>query len=446
MNIVVEKQPKCTATLHVEIPSGDVSQKRDAILANYASQAKIPGFRPGKAPKAVIEKRYGKQITEELNDALFEAACDQALEKEALKVLDFGFPTEINERPDGSIAFQTRMILAPEFTLPEYKGIAVKTPPTAVTDEEINQQLDNLRERLATFEDINDRPLQDDDIAVVDFTSTIDGQPITEVLGEKASYLAKRENHWLAIKEGSFLPGYSEQVKGLSVNDTKDVTVTLPEDYPLEDLRGKDLTLHTTVTGIKVQKLPELDDAFAETLVPGKTLDELKDLISSNLAGEKEKQIADFKVNQIIDHLNNSTSFELPEELLQRETQNQANALVNEGTESGASEEEILRQQEEIFSVANQRATTNLRSNFLLQEIATAEKIEVSNEDMIMHVAKIAEARKQPLKKVIKDLQQKRQIQSIRNSLLIGKTIDFLLEQANVTEVPLEEITNPSAS
>lgn len=440
MNIVVEKQPKCIAVLNVEVPSADVAAKRASIASTYASQAKIAGFRPGKAPKDVIQKRFGKQITEELTDALFGEACDQALEKENLKVLDFGFPEKLNERPDGSIAFETKLILAPEFTLPDYKGIEVKAPPEEITDEELGSQLENLRERLAEFEDISDRPLQNDDIAVVDFTTTVGGLPLTEVIGEKGQYLAKRENHWLPVKEGSFLPGYAEQLVGMSEGDKKDVTISLDDEFPFEELRGKEITLHTSLEGIKAAKLPELDEAFAEKLAPGKTLGEIKDIIRENMGREKAKQIGEFKVNQIVEHLNKSVDFDLPEEIVQRETQNQANQIVEEGSQKGASDEDMLSQQEQIFTVATQRAVTNLRTNFILQEIATAEKITVSDADLLAHISQIAQRRKEPIKKVIKDLQKKRQIQSIRNSMLIGQTIDFLLEQAKVTEVSAAEL------
>jgi len=439
MNIAVEKQPKCIAILNVEVPSADVTAKREAIASNYASQAKIAGFRPGKAPKNVIQKRFGKQISEELHEALFGAACDKALEDENLKVLDFGFPDNLNERPDGSIAFETRLLLAPEFSLPEYKGIEIKAPTTEVTAEELDAQLEGLRERLAEFDDISDRAVQNDDIAVVDFTTTVDGKPLTEVIGEKGQYLASRENHWLPIKEGSFLPGYAEQIVGMKEGEEKDITIKADDSFPFEELRGKELTLHTKLQGLKEAKLPELNDAFAEKLAPGKTLDEIKELIRENMGQEKTKQINELKVNQIVEKLNSKVNFELPEEIVERETQNQANALVEEGSQKGASDEEMLKQQEEIFKVAGQRAITNLRTNFLLQEIAAAEKITVADADLIDHISKIAEQRKQPIKKVIQDLQKSGQIQSIRNSLLIGQTIDFLLEQANITEVSAEE-------
>lgn len=439
MNIVVEKQPKCIATLNVEVPAVDVAEKRTAITKQYASQAKLPGFRPGKAPKNVITKRYGKEISAELNESLFRTACDEALEKEDLKVLDFGFPNNLEEKEDGSITFSSTLILAPEFELPEYKGIEIKSPPTEVTDEELNTQLESLRERLAEFEDISDRAIQNDDIAVVDFTTTVDGKDLVEVIGEKGQYLAKRENHWLPIKEGSFLPGYAEQLVGLKEGDKKDVTITLDDEFPFEELRGKELTLHTSVEGIKTQKLPELDDAFAEKLVPGKILEDIKDMLRDNMGQEKTKQVNDLKVNQIVEHLNKAITLELPEAIVQRETQNQANQLVQEGTQQGASEEDIKGREEEIFSAAAQRATTNLSTNFILQEIAAAEKLTVNDNDLLARIQAISEQRKEPIKKVIKDLQKNNQIQSIRNSMLIGQTIDFLLEQAKVTEVSAEE-------
>lgn len=445
MNIVVEKQPKCIATLNVEVPAADVTAKRAEIASSYASRAKIAGFRPGKAPKNVIQKRFGKQISEELTEALFGEACDQALAKENLKVLDFGFPDNLNERPDGSIAFEAKLILAPEFTLPEYKGIEVKAPPAEITDAELDVQLQNLRERLAEFEDVTGRALQTDDIAIVDFTTTLEGQPLTEVIGEKGQYLAKRENHWLPIKEGAFLPGYAEQLAGMNEGEEKAVSITLGEEFPFEELRGKEITLHTILRGVKASKLPELDDTFAEKLLPGNTLDELKELIRGNMAGEKEKQIGEFKVNQIVEHLNKSVSFDLPEEIVMRETQSQANSLVEEGSKQGASDEEMMQRQEEIFSVATQRAVTNLRTNFLLQEIAAAEQITVPDTDLLAHISRIAESRKEPIKNVIKDLQRTRRIQSIRNSLLIGRTIDFLVEHAKVTEVSAEELETAPA-
>ena len=157
MNIVVEKQPKCVATLRVEIPAEKVQGQRDQIVRGYASKARVPGFRPGKAPKALVEKRFEKEITEELNERLFNEAFDEALKQEDLKVLDFGIPENLSTSADGGISFVSKLTLAPEVQLPEYKGITVTVPPAEVPEEDVQGQLKALQERFADFKDIEGR-------------------------------------------------------------------------------------------------------------------------------------------------------------------------------------------------------------------------------------------------------------------------------------------------
>lgn len=168
--------------------------------------------------------------------------------------------------------------------------------------------------------------------------------------------------------------------------------------------------------------------------MPGKTMEEIKDIIRQNMAGERERKISDMKVNQIVAHFNAQVNFELPEELVLQETQSQADAMVKQGVKSGMSEGEIESQQDEIFASAGEQAVSNLRTNFILQEIARVEKITVSDTELINHLAQIAQSRKVAPKKFIKDMQRAGRIQNIRSSMAIGKTIDFLVEHANVVE------------
>ena len=163
-------------------------------------------------------------------------------------------------------------------------------------------------------------------------------------------------------------------------------------------------------------------------------MEDIKAIISENMAGERLRKINDMKVNQIVAHLNAQVDFELPEALIAQETQNQADALVKRGVQSGMTESEIESQQTEIFTTAADQATSNLRTNFILQEIARAEKIAVTDSELISHLVQIADSRKAAPKKFIKELQRNGQIQSVRSSMIIGKTIDFLVEHATVSE------------
>ena len=434
MNIVVEKQPKCVATLRVEIPADKVNGQRDQIVKGYASKARVQGFRPGKAPRALVEKRFEKEITEELNGVLFNEAYDEAMKQESLNILDFGVPEDVTTLPNGNITFVSKLTLAPEVTLPEYKGVSVTVPPLAVPDEEIEAQLTALQERFADFNDIEGRAAEMGDFAVIDYTSTVEGKPTEEFLGKSAGYLSGREGFWVRLDEKAFLPGFTAQLAGMNVGDSREITVTLPEDFPVEGLRSKEITFQTTVKELKTAVLPALDDEMANRLAPGKTMEDIKEIIRENMAGERKRKIDDMKVNQIVAHFNAQVDFELPEDLVTQETQNQADAMVKRGVQSGMSEDEIESQQSEIFANAGSQAVSNLRTNFILQEIARAEKITVTDAELVNHLVQIANSRKVAPKKFIKDMQRAGRIPNIRSSMAIGKTIDFLVEQANVVE------------
>ncbi|NWK54286.1 trigger factor [Verrucomicrobiaceae bacterium N1E253] len=443
MNITVEKQPECTATLRAEFPADHVSSERKKIVKGYASQAKIPGFRPGKTPVSVIEKRFGDAIKEELESRLINDACSGAVKQEEdLKVLQFKNPESINHNDDGTFAFVMPLILAPTFELPEYKGIEVKLASAEASEEEIQRELDGVLERYADYKEIEDRPLQTDDIAVIDFTSTLEGKPLEEALGKPAGILGGKEDYWVRIQEDAFLPGFSEQLEGASIGDSREVTCAVGDDFPLEDIQGKELVFAVTVKGIKEQNLPELDDAFvADTLQfgEGKTVDDLKELISDQVKMQKERQIEESKVNQIVEQLIERVDFELPQELVTAEAQGSADDMVARGAQAGLSDEEIEAQQADIIATAQIQARNNLKTNFILQEIAAAEDISVSEQDLLQRISAMAQQEKKPVKSFIRELQKSGRINGLQNSMLIGKAIDFLVENAQIEELANEE-------
>ena len=434
MKILVEKQPNCTATLRVEIPADKVQNERQKVAQSLASKAKVPGFRPGQAPRAVIEKRFNKEIEAESQETLINSALDEAIKQEDLKVLDFGSVEDISNTSDGSLSFSTKLMLAPEVKLPDYKGIKVTVPSAELPDEELQSQLETLRERFADFTDIEGRAAEMGDFAVINYSSTVDGKPSAEVLGKSLGYLEGREGFWVRIDEKTFLPGFAAQLIGMKPGDQRDITLTLPDDFPVADLRNREMVFATTLGELKQSILPELNDELAERLAPGKTLAEITEIIRTNMAQERKRRIDDMKVNQIVAHFTNQADFELPEELVASETQNQADAMVRRGIQSGVTEDQIQSQQDDIFANAKQQAVTNLRANFILQEIARAEKIAVNDNELVNHLLQLAAARKVVPKKFINDMRRSGRIPSIRSSMIIGKAIDFLVEHADVVE------------
>ena len=439
MNIRLEKKEKCLATLSIEVPAETVADERAKVLKAFVTQARIPGFRPGKAPKAVIEKAHGEDISREVESRLIQNSFQEALkENEDLKVLNVKNPENVTHQPDGSFSFDAELITSPEFSLPEYKGLAIDVPKVDVTEEIVAENLEQLRQRFADYEDIEGRAAEKGDLAVVDYTATIDGKPLDEVGGEQAKPLASNEGYWIRIDEEAFFPGFTDGLIGLKPNEDKEITVTLPDDFPIEAIRGMDAVFAVTVTGLKSEKLPELDDDFANQIEQGKSLDDIKALIRDDLEMRQKRQLEEIKINSVLAKLNELVDFDVPEDFLQSETQGQADAMVKEGIEAGMSEEEVQERQEGLFEEAQVRAKNSLKTNFLLTEIAEAEGLKVENSDMLQRVTMMAKQAKKPVKGYMKELQKSGQLGNIRQNMLFSKAIDFLVEHANVTEVEPE--------
>lgn len=436
MNISLEKKEKCLAALSVEVPADLVTEERNKVLKAFVSQARIPGFRPGKAPKAVIEKAHGESITQEVESRLIQNSFQQALkENEDVNVLNVKNPENVVHNADGSFSFQAELILAPEFNLPEYKGLEIDIPKAEVTDEIIDQNLEQLRQRFADYSDIEDRAAEQGDLAIIDYTATIDGKPLDDVGGEQAKPLASNEGYWIRIEEEAFFPGFTDALVGTKAGDEKEVTVTLPNDFPIETIRDMEAVFAVKVTGLKAEELPELDDDFAAKVEPGKTLEDIKGLISTDIETRMKQQVEEIKVNAVLAKLNEAVDFDVPEEFLQSETQGQADAMVQEEMEKGATEEDLAANQEAVFEAAGVRAKNSLKTNFLLTEIAKQEELTVPNSDVLARVTAMAKQAKKPVKGFMKELQRDGRLGNIRQNMLFGKTIDFLIEHATVTEV-----------
>ena len=446
MNISVQKQPQCQATLEVEIPSEVVSSERNQLVQSFVKQAKIPGFRPGKAPLNVIEKRFGSSIDEELDGRLMDKAFQATLkEDESLKVIDIKWPDALDRKTDGSAVLKANLILAPEFTLPEYTGLTIEVPKQEVTPELVENELNTLRERHSEYLDIENRAVEEDDIIVIDYEGSCDGKEISEITDQPVPQLEKGEEFWLKVDEDSFLPGFATQLIGLQTKESREITVSIEEDFPLEPLRGKDLVFQVTTKGIKEQKKPE-DDALVEALMPGGSMDDIKETIESQMRFQINRQLEEFKESKLLEQIATAVDFELPEEYVSSETQGQADRLVEDAVKRGMTEEQLQQEQETIFATAGEQARNNLKVQFLLGEIAQAEKITVPENELLQTITSLAKREGKPLKAFIKQLQRERRVDSIRNQMLIGKTVDFLLENANFVEVEPNQNDNESKS
>lgn len=439
MIINLEKLPDCKALLRIEFPSEDTRAERNQIIKLFSKQAKIPGFRPGKTPASVIEKRFKSEIENEFEDRIVRKAIQKNNEENKIDIINIKEIRDQSHNSDGTYTATIELIVAPDFELTDYKGIEVTVPKTDVTDEQLEESLSQIRERFAHYEDVKDRGIQMGDFVVINYKGSVDGKAVGEVLPLAPATLAQNTGFWLKMDENSFLPGFCTPLIGLKENDTKSVNVTIPDDYEAEELRGQSLDYEVEIVEIKEQRLPELDDEFAEKIEPGKTLDQLKETLREQMQEQRKGYRQEMITNQILSKINSELEFELPQEIVMRETQSRVNDIFNSNTERGVSEEELVEHQEQIIESAGEQANNSVKTSFILEQIAEKEKIEVGQEEVLNRVNEIAARQKTSVKNLTKQLQKKNGFGRIINGLKIQKTLEFLRDSAVIKEVEPEE-------
>lgn len=432
MKVEVENKPESVSTLKIELPPEEVAKEWDEIANSFARFAKIPGYRPGKAPRRVIEAKFRKEIQDELTRKLVSKSYRDAIEQKQLRVVSLTNLEDVQFGDDKSIRFSATVITAPEFALPEYKNISVELPSTDVTDAEIDAALERLRDQSADFIDVPERGIEMGDFVVIDFDGTIDGKPLSEIAPNASKTLHGGKKFWLRVAEDNFLPKFCEQIVGLKPSEARTVTVDFPAEFPVAELAGKQASYNVTVHEIKQKVLPEVDDAFAAKLVPGKNLHDLRHLITHDLEHEKEHEVDRAKEAQIVKHLHEQVQFDLPPPLLRNETRRALGELVQRNRERGISDEMLKGKEKELVEGAGGLAAHRLKTNFILSRIAEAEKIQVTREDLEERIRDEALRYNMPVEKMRKELEQHDRLDALAEQILLGKTLDFLKSNVSV--------------
>ncbi|HZE57260.1 MAG TPA: trigger factor [Chthoniobacterales bacterium] len=442
MKVEVENEPHGVATLRIELAPEVVRKEWDAIASNYSRYARIPGYRPGKAPKQVIERKFRKEIQDELTKALVSKSYREAIEEKQLRVVSLTDVGDVEFGDDRSMRFKATVVTAPEFDLPDYKNIPVQLPDTTVNEAEVDTAIERLRDQTADFVDVADRELAMGDYAVLDFTGAIDGVPISEIVPEASKNLHGGKKFWLHLAPENFLPKFCEQIVGMKSGDTRSVQVEFPADFPVTELAGKKADYAVTLNEIKEKVLPAIDDAFAAKIMPEKTLADLRHTIEHNLEHEKEHEVERAKEQQIVKFLHERISFDLPPPLLKNETRRALNELVHRNRERGVPDELLKGKEKELIEGAGALAANRLKTNFILHRIAEAEKVEVTREEIDEAIRTQASHYNVSVEKMRKELEENDRINGLAEEILLGKTLDFLKANVSIEATPEKAVEN----
>jgi trigger factor len=434
VNVTVENLAACKKLLRVEVDAQAVDVAFDAITKGIQKQASLPGFRPGKAPRDLVIKKYEAEIKDEAKRKLIGDSYRQALEDQKISAVGYPDIEEVQFDRGQPLIFAATIETAPEFQVPEYKGLPVKREIKSVTDADVERALGLLQTQHVKFEAAA-RELRTGDVAVVNYTGTCDGQPVTET-APTAKGLTEQKNFWVdIITPDSFIPGFSGQLAGAKAGDKRTVNVDFPADFVTRELQGKKGVYEVEIVEVKEKVLPPIDEAFAK-LYDAESLEVLRAGVRRDLENELSYSQAKSMRMQVIRSLLDRVNFELPESAVAQETRNAVYDIVNQNTKRGVSREMIEQQKEEIYSAATGSAKERVKLAFLIQRIVEKEGIQVSQEEVLKRAQSLSALYQIPLDKFLKDLQKRDGVKELFEQVAHEKALDLIEKSAQIEDVP----------
>jgi trigger factor len=411
--------------LTVEVPFDELKPSLDAAYKKIAGQVTNPGFRKGRVPPQVIDQRFGRAMV--LDEAVNEALprfYGQAVEENSVKVL--GQPeVDVTTFDDGDkLVFTAEVDVRPEFELPDYSGLEVTVDDAEVTDAEVDEQLDGLRDRFATLTGV-ERAAADGDFVSIDLSATVDGENVDDLTAKGLSY---------QLGQGSLLDGLDEAATGLSAGESKEFPTALVGG----DHAGKQATVTVTVQSVKERELPPLDDDFAQTASEFDTLDELRDDLRTRLTSMKKTQQAVQARDRALEALLDLVDFPLPEGVVKAEIDGRNHSLQHQLDAAGMSKEDFLvaegQTQEEFDSDIDNRTRGALSAQFVLDKVVEKEQLSVNEQELTEHIIRSASRYGMGPDKFAQEIVQAGQVPMLVGEVVRGKALALILEQAKVVD------------
>ncbi|MFP6907657.1 MAG: trigger factor [Verrucomicrobiota bacterium] len=433
MDVQVEDKGKCRKAVNIKVPAADVDEEIKRVVNYFRQHASLPGFRKGRAPELRIRSHFSKDILKEVREVLMAKGYRAALEQEKLKI-EHLLEMKEGEVHDGEpFELDLEMDTRPDITLPKYMGIVLQREAVEVTDEQLAEASVAFRKQYARFEDLVDpRPLAIGDLAQVNYTATIDGNPIKDI-SPASEAMGERKKFWVRMDENAFLPEFRDGLQGVEVGGSTTITATFPDSFADEVLRGQTAEYVVEVIAIRERKIPEMDEAFVEQ-VGEESVEALMVKLREDL-DRQVKQEQDNKLRHAVtEFLLTHAEFDLPESVLSMETQNRIRNIVRQTSMSGEAKESIEGHKDEIFMNAEAEATKILRLRYMLLAVADAEGIEVSENELESEVQRMATMYGIPADELKNMLEQNKTMDDVKLDVLSRKTVELLFENADIKD------------
>lgn len=426
MKAVAEKIEKNRVQLKIEVDVDEVEQALQRAYKKVVKQVNIPGFRKGKAPRKIVENYVGKEVLyNEAVDMMVPNAYYDAVKETAIEPIDQPQVELVQMKEGQPLIFTATVDVKPEVKLGQYKGVPVQKKEAVVTNKDVDEYLKAMQERYAKLVTVEQGSVEQGNVAVIDFEGFIDGQPFEG---------GKRENYPLHVGSGTFIPGFEDQLVGLGSGEEKELHVTFPEDYSQESLAGKEAVFKVTVKEIKRKELSPLDDEFAKDVSEFDTLQELRTDVENKLKDTREKFILQEMKNEVVKKVSQAAEVEIPPVLIERRIDSMVNDFRRKLAQQGLSLEKYLdhtqTSMEDLRKQYRDQAEQSVKTDLVLEAVAKAEGIEATEEEVEAEVEKMAKAYGQKPEQVKAVLGAQDNLEALKYSVTMDKTINFLLDSA----------------
>lgn len=425
MSVQVETLEKSMAKLTIEVSAEEFETALDKAYKKNKNKISLPGFRKGKAPRAMIEKMYGTGVFyEDAANDLIPGAYESAAKESELEIV--AQPSiDVTQIEKGKpFIFTATVAVKPEVTLGDYKGIEVEKKTAEVTDEELQAEIDKVRESNSRMITVEDRAVQDGDITTIDFEGFVDGEPFEG---------GKGENYPLTIGSHSFIDNFEEQLIGKNIGEETEVNVTFPEQYQAEELQGKPAVFKVTIKEIKVKELPELDDDFAQDVSEFDTVDEYKEDLKKKLLENKEAALKREKEEDVVGKIIENATMEIPDPMVDTQVRQMVQEFSQRIQSQGLSLQQYMQftgmTPESLTNELQPQALKRIQSSLVLEAVVAAENIETSDEDLEKELEKMAEMYQMEADK-LKELVGEEEKKQIALDLAVQKAVELVVDAA----------------
>jgi trigger factor len=413
----------CKHELEISIPVDEVENETSRVAMDVQKRAKLPGFRPGKAPQSLIRKQFAGDIRQKVLESLIPKYLHKQFETDNLNVVGTPDITDVHFHEGEPLRFKAEFEVVPQIELGEYRDIEVPYHDPEVIDEDANKRIDEIREQKGQYVNIDPRPLENGDHAVValESLSQLEGGPV------------KSEEMVLEIGGPDTLEAFSENLRGLAPGDEKEFEVTYPEDYGTPRMAGKTVRFHATVKGVRRKELPELNDEFAQDLGDYRTLDELRDAVRKNLFAQRQREAQDEAKNRVVDKLVDEHSFPVPEVFVERQIRNRVEQMLRAMVSEGMDPRSAKIDWDKLKEAQREKAIREVKASMLLNRIAERETISATRDEVNREVERIARAQREPVAALQMKYEKDGTLGRIASQIQTEKTLNFLFEHARKT-------------